>query len=465
MKRAGFVFSFCILWFGNTAIAQSKQIFLLDDFIERVRLNYPMLKVAVLQVEKAKADLLTSRAGFDPYFQLSSENKTFDGKNYYFYTNPELKIPTWPGIDVKAGLENNGGSFLNSENTAGKTSYLGVEVPLARNLLMDKRRAMLQQSKIMVDQSEQLQLQYMNDIMLEAYISYYNWSASFNLLTVFNGFVENNRKRLQLVRNAVIQGDRPAMDTTEAFVQLQNLQMMQAQAQLNFINAGIQLSNYLWNELDTAYTLPDNFIPEEMRITEPADSLLQSQLIAASYSENPSLKMYDYKLLYLEVERKLKFQSMLPYINLKANLLNKGYNVLKGFNAMLLENNYKLGIDIKVPLRLSEGRGSFRAAKLKIKETNYEMINKRWETENKIKQYCNEAINVQKQLGLAQNMYLNYAVLLRSEETRFRNGESSLFLINSREIKLLESLQKITELRFKNIKALYTARWAAGLLR
>ena len=156
---------------------------------------------------------------------------------------------------------------------------------------------------------------------------------------------------------------------------------------------------------------------------------------------------------------------MLPYINLKANLLNKGYNVLKGFNAMLLENNYKLGIDIKVPLRLSEGRGSFRAAKLKIKETNYEMINKRWETENKIKQYCNEAINVQKQLGLAQNMYLNYAVLLRSEETRFRNGESSLFLINSREIKLLESLQKITELRFKNIKALYTARWAAGLLR
>ena len=47
--------------------------------------------------------------------------------------------------------------------------------------------------------------------------------------------------------------------------------------------------------------------------------------------------------------------------------------------------------------------------------------------------------------------YQNYIRLQRAEEIRFQNGESSLFLINARENKALEALQKLQELRAKYV--------------
>jgi outer membrane protein TolC len=68
---------------------------------------------------------------------------------------------------------------------------------------------------------------------------------------------------------------------------------------------------------------------------------------------------------------------------------------------------------------------------------------------NKVKQVFNEQINIKNQISLQEQMYLNYQRLQRAEETRFANGESSLFLINARENKAIESLQKLVELRSK----------------
>ncbi|WP_371357752.1 hypothetical protein, partial [Salmonella sp. M227] len=83
---------------------------------------------AAIQVAKAQADLLSARGGFDPAITLDARRKTFDGKNYYYYTNHELKLPTRiGGLDLKTGLENNGGQFLNSQVTEGQSSYVGVE--------------------------------------------------------------------------------------------------------------------------------------------------------------------------------------------------------------------------------------------------------------------------------------------------------------------------------------------------
>ena len=133
-------------------------------FLNIVRAYHPMVKQASLMVERAQADLTASRAGFDPAFYVAADRKTFDGKNYYNYLNPELKIPSWFGVEVKAGLENNRGDFTNPELSLGKSSYLGVSVPVAKNLLMDKRRAALQQAKIFREQSKAEQSLAINDL-------------------------------------------------------------------------------------------------------------------------------------------------------------------------------------------------------------------------------------------------------------------------------------------------------------
>jgi len=49
--------------------------------------------------------------------------------------------------------------------------------------------------------------------------------------------------------------------------------------------------------------------------------------------------------------------------------------------------------------------------------------------------------------------------------SRFFNGESSLFLINARELKTIETKQKLIELKSKNRKALVSLKWSAGLFK
>jgi len=67
-------------------------------------------------------------------------------------------------------------------------------------------------------------------------------------------------------------------------------------------------------------------------------------------------------------------------------------------------------------------------------------------------------------VALQEKAYKNYRVLQRGEEIRFLAGESSLFLVNARENKALEALQKLQELKATYFKTENSLLWAAGLL-
>ncbi|HRF26545.1 MAG TPA: TolC family protein, partial [Ferruginibacter sp.] len=170
-----------------------------EGFFAILKKYHPVLQQANIGVDQAKAALLASRGGFDPTISLSNDQKTFDGKNYYRYINPELKIPTWYGIDIKAGTESNNGLFADSELTIGQSSYLGVSVPLAKNLLMDKRRAALQQAKIMVGFSEEERRKLINDLVFDAGSSYWNWVRAWQNKQVLDELVTVNRTRYKLI--------------------------------------------------------------------------------------------------------------------------------------------------------------------------------------------------------------------------------------------------------------------------
>lgn len=442
------------------------QLFTPESFIQQVKQFHPVAKQAAIQVEKAKADLQSARGGFDPSFNFDASNKTFDGKNYYYYNNPELKIPTGlGGLDIKTGLESNGGKYLNPEVSAGQTSYLGVEMPLGKGLLMDKRRATLQQAKIFQSQSQQDQMKMLNDLLYNAYNAYWQWAGAYQLFSIYNKYHQISTDRLRLVRIAFENGDRAVMDTVEAMTQVLNYEAQMTDARQKINTAGLELSNYLWFENDSAYQLPSQFFPDTIQFVMSVNDQSLDVLLNRSTTENPTLKAYTFKLDALDVERKLKFQSMLPMVNVKANLLNSGYNVVKGIDGNFLQNNYKWGIDVKLPLFLREGRGDYNKSKLKIQETNLEFNAKKWETENKIRNYYSEANLLQVQIKSVQSAYNGYQALFKAENLKFYNGESSLFLVNSRESKLIETAEKLVNLRVKYFKAKYATEWAAGLLK
>jgi outer membrane protein TolC len=448
-----------------TRSQSAQEVLTAEKVMGMVRKNHPVAKQAALQIEKAAADLLSAKGGFDPVFDMDAGRKTFDGKNYYYHTHPELQFPTAAAVTIKTGLENNGGDNLFSENTKGRSSYIGIELPLGNGLLIDKRRAALQQAKILRNQSEQEKRKTLNNLLLDAYSAYWQWAGAYQLYQIYAGFVDNAANRLRLVKNAWTNGDRSVMDTVETFTQLQQYGLQQSEAQLKLNNACLELSNYLWLPGDSAYLLPTNAIPDTTGFTSIIDIPVLEELITQSLLQNPTLQSAALKINNMETERRLKFQELLPYVSIKANILNKDYQLFKNWDAGFIENNYKWGVSFHMPLLRRQGRGEYKKAQLKVKESQIELAGKRWQTETKIRYYYNEHTQLLQQLKLTKQIQANYLLLLRNEELKFAQGESNLFMINTRENKLLELLEKQVSLRVKHLIVNYKLTWAAGLLQ
>ncbi len=435
--------------------------------MEIVKRYHPVALQAGILVEQAKADLVSARGQFDPVFENEAAQKTFEGTAYYSYNRPEISIPTWFGIEVKAGLEYLSGNRTDPVDTKGESSYLGISVPLAKNLLMDKRRAALQSAKIFRQASVAERRNMLNQLMLDALKSYWSWVKEYQLYQVMNEAVAINESRFRWVRSAYQLGDRAAIDTTEVLAQWQQFELLRSQAWLNFQNAGLELSVYLWTAGAQPYELPSNIIPQEpLReisvMNQPVPVL--NELLNAAVSNHPELRLYQYKLQALNIERKLKFQELLPVVNFRYNQLGRGYDVWKTATSPYFENNYRYGLSIAVPLRLSQGRGEYKKARLKINYAELELEQKKRQVENKVRSYFNELLALKEQVKWQEQSWRNYLQLQRAEELRFRSGESSLFLVNARETKALEALQKLLELKAKYFVSENTVRWAAGNL-
>ena len=452
-----------------SAAQDSLRYFNAEQLIQIVKKYHPLVKQASLDIDYANADILQARSAFDPILQNYIAKKTFSGSNYYNYTNTELVIPTWYGIEVNTGLEMLTGNRLDPERTTGRTSYFGVTIPLAKNLVIDKRRAALQQAKLYVTMAITERQVTINNILYDALQSYWQWVSNYQQLQVINNAVAVNQTRLVMVRKAYKYGERAAIDTVEALAQLQSFQYAQNEQLLNYNNATLQLSMYLWANNNQPYLLPPTIIPQpgwQSEVNIAAQQLSLPALLQSARAIHPELRIYNNKLSILEIDRKLKFQELLPKLDFTYNQLGKGYNLLKTATAgPLFDNNFQYGLKFAVPLRLSGGRASYSQAKLKIQQTTLEQNQKTQLIELKVKSYYNELITLQQQLILQANNLANYNRLVRAEEIRFENGESSLFLINIRENKALEAQQKLVELQAKYYKSIYALQWAAGLLQ
>lgn len=453
-----------ICLFSNSRAGDSLMILSKDGFLSIVRNYHPVLKMAGLQVRRAAAEVQQARGNFDPKLSATLDQKTFDGKQYYSYFNPALSIPTWYGVNVKAALEENIGNRLNPETTVGKTSYLGVDLA-ANGLLFDARRAALRQAQSMQQLSESEQRLITNDLIYDALAAYWNWVRDHEQYKTITAAVQVNEQRLQYVRTEFLQGNRPAIDTTETLAQLQNFYLQQNSALLAYRNSGIALSNFLWMENNVPYTWDDNIRPDTTALVMQPELPGLESMLNEPMAEHPKLKALGFKSDFLKTERRLKAQYLIPKLNLSAGLLGPGYAVPDELNRPLAGKNYKVGIDFSVPLFMRQARGAYKASSFKIQELEQLQLQTELEIRNKVRTYYNEALALQQQIGIHMDALRNYQKLFQGERLRFEVGESTLFLLNSRENKVLESVQKLTDLYAKYQKSYAALHAAAGVLQ
>jgi outer membrane protein TolC len=438
-----------------------------DEFIGIVKKYHPVLLQAKIDTEIANANVLKSRGAFDPTIQSNFEEKSFDNENYYSYINSTLNIPTWYGIDLKLGVEEVLGDRAENQATLGQTSFAGVKIGV-NELIFDKRRAALRQAQALNKLSLADQQLAINDLLFDAIDSYWKWALDYQLLEIVNEAIRINLDRLRFVKLEFDLGSRPAIDTTEISAQLYSFYQIKQERLLNFTNSGLMLSTYLWTENNIPFDWKNDIYPDSSLLVSE-NSILNlpeiNNFLQNIASTHPKLIGMSFKIDVLEIEKKLKAQLIIPKLSLNGNILNKGYNAPNEINQAFVEENYKIGFNFSLPLFLRESRGAYRAANLKLQSTQIE--NKYIITiiENKIKSYFNESYSLAEQVKTTELVLEFYIKVYQGERIKFENGESTLFLLNTRENKVYETNAKIYELKAKLNKSIAGIYWSSGQLK
>lgn len=438
-----------------------------NELIQIVKKYHPIALQAKNLIEQAKTDKTEARGAFDPLFQSSTSRKDLSGNTYYNYQNIALNIPTWYGIEFNAGIENVAGNQVDPQKTFNSSSYVGVSFSVIKNIVIDKRRAALEQSKILLSQSEAERKLALNNILYEAISQYWQWVQAYREWNIVNDVIAINQQRIKYTKEVIKIGERPAIDSIEAITQLQYYLSLQNELYTQMQNAFIQLSSYTWKENGVAYNLPENIIPAtpSFNMNQVENDLpIQEELIQEVVNNHPELEIYQTKFKFLEIDKRLKFQELLPDVKVKYNQLGKNYFLNETLGQIPLEKNYQYAVSFAMPLRLSQARANYTQAKLKIEYTKFQQNNKQRFLENKIREQFNILTQLKNQMSIQQNLYENLNLLLIGEQARFETGESSLFLINSREQKKIETLQKLNATIAKFYKQKTALHWASGVL-
>jgi len=432
-----FFLLFSIKIVAQTTTASFKEL-TFDEYLGFVKKYHPLVKSANLNISNAQANLMVARGGFDPKIEVDFDKKQFKNSEYYSILNGSFKIPTWYGIELKAGFDNSEGIYLNPENTLpnqGLTS-LGISVPLGQGLFINQRMADLRKAKIQMQLSQSERKLQAISVLYAASIAYFNWKRNFSEVQLYENYLKNAETRLNGVSSLILNGDKPQIDSVEANIIVRNRKLSLEDSQLKLAKSKLELATFLWLENNVPIELQENIIPEKEINETIKESLKTNELLQdnPSLENHPKINALESKIGILEVERKLKSNSLLPKIDL-------GYHYLSEPNAFNNTNfnNYKLGLNFSFPLFLRKERGSLKLAKFKTQETQFELDLQRIQIKNKIKAQQIEINSLSRQKKIIDELVNDYTTMLTSEERLFSLGESSIFLINTRENNLISS--------------------------
>ena len=456
--------SFLILIFsGNLVFGQTDSLLSPQKFFEAVALFHPLVRQANLFQDAAQQELMMNRGQLDPKLTTSFLRKSFDGKDYYNLFNPELKVATWPGIDFKAGLERNVGTNVSRQDDTPLSGlqYFGVGLPLGQGLFTDVRRTTIKQAKIGLQLAEAERIKQINKIIFDAAKDYWEWYFSKEQLSNADDAFQFATERYRAVVLRIIVGDLAPIDSVEAFIFLQDREIFMKQSQFDELNSRLQLSTHLWSAdaqpLELGETAKPEIPPSYMLMI--SDSLVKG-LMAAAKTQHPEIQKFQLKLNQLDLDRRLGKEMLKPMLNLNYTWLSRTDNSVWATNT--IDRNYKFGFDFGFPLLLRKERGKLGLVQTKILQTQLEQSQTIRNIEIDITTSFNDLRVLESLIALQRTMVNNYLKLRDAEIKKFENGESSLFLINTRESKLIDSKVKLAELISKFQKEKAGVYYAAG---
>ncbi|MEM6769799.1 MAG: TolC family protein, partial [Bacteroidota bacterium] len=146
-------------------------------------------------------------------------------------------------------------------------------------------------------------------------------------------------------------------------------------------------------------------------------------------------------------------------------LLGDGFNIPISGEGSPLTRGFKVGVTASYPIFNRKARGDAELGRLKIIEAESKLQDKRQSLRQKASAYQEALAVYSAQLEEGTRLADQNLKLLEAERELFRVGESTQFLLNTRQQNLQKALLVAEKLRFSRNKAAFTWRYLTAVWR
>ena len=447
--------------------------FTFDAFLEQVQRNHPVVKQARLIADGADGDVTSALGRFEPKFEASWQVKKFGTTAaspqtlYYNYADVALKIPTPFGADFKVGYERASGAFINPQNRTPANGLFsaGFSLPLGQGLLTDERRTALRVARALRNVADAERASLTNKLLYTAAKAYSDWYSTGLQLQVVRDGVELAETRYDAIARRVVAGDAAGIDSIEAAAELNRRRAQLQGSQQEFFTAAMELTSYLWDARTQPLELAPGVVPSDSGLAPAVlDSAAIPALLARVVARHPDVLKAEGKRDQAAADVTLARQAVIPLASADLSALRTGVGNDFAFGeALQRDANYKAALSVSSPLLFLKERGKLRSTDAKLDGADLETRAARRDVTLLVRAAIYDLSQFGAQLALQREAVRLYRILSAGERAKFDVGESTLFLVNTRERQVLDEELKYVSLQAKYLAARAALAVAAGV--
>lgn len=418
------------------ALTASAQVLPWNEFLAMALDRSGEVRIAEAKMREAQAKRMAAFAAFEPRLDLASEGKDYGNDLQYRLDRAEARVGLPGGIDLVGGAAQATGAFINPERKTPVEGLvnLGISAPLGGALIFsDRQYAWNAASRdLEVEQAKRDRVE--RKLRLEAVKVYTFWQAQVEVQSAVDEAVAVAEERLRLVREAFRLGERSEMDTLEAYLSWVDRRTDASKQQSFSAAARANVERMLRGaddvEADLSGVQPDS---RPVLLGNSALSSVEPQ----SLNGVPELAMVSSVLRRERLAVTTAWAQWLPAPYVDYRMLQWGGST---WNPEAVQ--WKVGLAL--PLFNQKARADLAGAQARLRAAEANAASVQNEVQVLQRQLAQQVAALDSELKALLGAEAASYALLQQERRRFTLGESTMFILASRETKYLEAVQKRT---------------------
>lgn len=437
----------------------------LDTVIKSALLSFPGLLASEQRKELAAGEQLAAEGGFDTTMKMLTRWSVaglYENQNY----DVSIEQPTglW-GATFFGGWRRGTGKYPVYEGksmTASDGEFRGgVSVPLWRNGPIDRRRASLAQAelgKIIAGHEYDAALLEVRRVTSHRY---WDWVLAGARRAVAQELLSVAERRDMGIRERAAAGDIAPIDTTDNQRSILERKERLIAADRMLEQSAIQLSLYYRDpdsepRMPLKEQLPEGFPePKYPELTDPHIAIEKARHL------RPELNRLEKQLRQAEIEREWASNQQAPALDIS---LMGAQDLGTSTSNLVNREEVYAGISIELPLqrRVAKGRTQIASANVQRLTLDYRLFSDRIAAE--VKDAISAIKAAEQRITVVRQQQKAASQLAEGERSRFELGDSTLFLVDTRELANGDAALAEAEALSAYFKAMADYRAALGIL-